>query len=133
MSDRRRILLIDDNDQTLDLMEVFLFRDYDILTAENGFAGLKQAQEQQPDLIMTDIMMPVMDGIAFFNELRRRPETSHIPVIAVTSFAEPTTIKSLMNVGFCGVVAKPFRREYILATVANQFDRPASPSPSATA
>jgi CheY-like chemotaxis protein len=118
MSSRRRILIIDDNDSTLDLLEVFLFRQYDILTAQNGFDGLKVAQEQRPDLIVTDIMMPVMDGIAFFNELRRRKETAHIPVVAVTSFAEPTTVKSLTNVGFAGVVAKPFQRDAILSTVA---------------
>jgi CheY-like chemotaxis protein len=121
MSERPRILLIDDNDNTLDLLELFLFRDYEIVTAENGFEGLKVAEEQQPDLIVTDIMMPVMDGIAFFNELRRRPRTEHIPVLAVTAFAEPTTVKSLCNVGFAGVVPKPFQRDNVLSIVSAQF------------
>jgi len=124
MSARRKVLLIDDNDHTLDLLELFLHRDYDILTAENGFQGLKVAQAERPDLIMTDIMMPVMDGVAFFNELRRREETARTPVIALTSFAEPTTVKSLLNVGFAGVLAKPFQRASILATVARQLPPP---------
>ncbi len=121
MNPRRKILLIDDNDNTLDLLEVFLYDAYDLVTAENGFEGLKVAENEQPDLILTDIMMPVMDGIAFFNELRRRKQTAHIPVIAITSFAEQTTVKSLLNVGFCGVVAKPFRRDDILDKVKTQF------------
>jgi CheY-like chemotaxis protein len=132
MNRRPRILLIDDNDNTLDLLEVYLFHDYEIITAENGFEGLKAAQERQPDLIITDIMMPVMDGIAFFNELRRRPETAHIPVLAVTAFAEPTTVKSLRNVGFAGVVPKPFKRDNVLATVSGQVG-PSAPDPEAGA
>ncbi len=124
MTKRPRVLLIDDNDNTLDLLEVFLFHDYEILTAENGFEGLKVAEEQQPDLIITDIMMPVMDGIAFFNELRRRPKTEGMPVLAVTAFAEPTTVKSLRNVGFAGVVPKPFQRDNVRAIVAAQFGGP---------
>ena len=121
MNDRRKVLLIDDNDNTLDLLEVYLYADYDIVTAENGFEGLKVAEREQPDVIVTDIMMPVMDGIAFFNELRRREPTAHIPVIAVTSFAESTTVKSLLNIGFAGVVAKPFRRDEIVDTVAKEL------------
>jgi len=124
MTNRPRVLLIDDNDNTLDLLEVYLFRDYEILTAENGFEGLKVAEEQQPDLIITDIMMPVMDGIAFFNELRRRTRTERIPVLAVTAFAEETTVKSLRSVGFAGVVAKPFKRDNVLSTVAAQLTPP---------
>lgn len=128
MSNRAKLLLIDDNDNTLDLLEVFLFGDYDLVTAENGFEGLKVAEREQPDLIVTDIMMPVMDGIAFFNELRRREPTAHIPVVAVTSFAENTTVKSLLNVGFAGVVAKPFHRDEIVNTIAEQLSGPENTS-----
>ncbi|MBD3242591.1 MAG: response regulator [Chitinivibrionales bacterium] len=121
MNPRRKILLVDDNDNTLDLLELFLYDMYDLVTAENGFEGLKVAEHEQPDLILTDIMMPVMDGIAFINELRRREQTAHIPVIAITSFAEQATVKSLLSVGFCSVVAKPFRRDDIIEKVKTQL------------
>jgi CheY-like chemotaxis protein len=120
---QKRILLIDDNDDMLDLLELFLYNDYELLTAQNGFEGLKVAEEEQPDLIITDIMMPVMDGIRFFNELRKREATAAMPVVAITSFVEQMTIKSLLNVGFAGVVAKPFERDKIVETVTGILGR----------
>ena len=68
---RQKLLIIDDNDDTLDLLEIFLYKEYDIIIAYNGFDGLNKAQEEQPDCIITDIMMPVMDGIKFFNNLKK--------------------------------------------------------------
>jgi CheY-like chemotaxis protein len=118
MSEKTKILLVDDNHDILDLLEVYLFGRYEIVTALNGFEGLKLAEELQPDIIVTDIMMPVMDGIKFLNMLRKKPETISIPVVAITSFAKKLNVKSLMNMGFGGVVAKPFDRDAILSVLA---------------
>jgi CheY-like chemotaxis protein len=118
MSEKAKILLVDDNYDILDLLEVFLFGRYEIVTAQNGFEGLNMAEEMRPDIIITDIMMPVMDGIKFLNMLRKKPETALIPVVAITSFAKKMNVKSLMNMGFSGVVAKPFNREAILEVLA---------------
>ena len=118
MSEKAKILLVDDNYDILDLLEVFLFGHYEIVTAQNGFEGLNMAEEMRPDIIITDIMMPVMDGIKFLNMLRKKPETALIPVVAITSFAKKMNVKSLMNMGFSGVVAKPFNREAILEVLA---------------
>jgi CheY-like chemotaxis protein len=112
-----RILLVDDNHDTLDLLEIFLYKEYEILTALNGFEGLKKAEEDLPDLIITDIMMPVMDGIRFFNNLRKQEKTKTIPVIAITSFVKKITKKSLLNIGFNGVVSKPLNRDAVIETV----------------
>jgi two-component system, chemotaxis family, response regulator PixH len=123
----RRILLVDDNDNMLDQMELFLHNQYDLTTAQNGFEALRAAERERPDLIVTDIMMPVMDGIAFLNELRRRPDTASVPVVAITSFAEQTTVKSLLNVGFAAVVAKPIGRADITDAVRRHIEpRPAA-------
>ncbi|MBD3421134.1 MAG: response regulator [Chitinivibrionales bacterium] len=108
---RKRVLILDDDHDTLDLLELFLFREFDVLTALNGFEGLRKAQEFMPDVIMTDIMMPVMNGISFINNLKKHAATSSIPVIAVTSFSEKHPIKSLMNIGFQDVITKPFVKE----------------------
>ena len=118
MTARPSLLLVDDNDNMLDLLELFLHRDYELRTAQNGFEALRAAEAQRPDLILTDIMMPVMDGIALLNELRRRPDTAKVPVVAITSFAEETTAKSLRNVGFAAVLPKPFGRSDVVDTVA---------------
>jgi CheY-like chemotaxis protein len=113
----KKILLIDDNHDTLDLLEMFLYRDFEITTAMNGFEGLKKAGELLPDVIITDIMMPIMDGIKLFNSLKKEDKTRSIPIIAITSFVKKITKKSLLNMGFEGVVSKPLEREAVMDTV----------------
>jgi CheY-like chemotaxis protein len=114
---RKKVLLVDDNHDILDLLEVFLYGKYDCVTAINGFEGLKAAREIVPDVIVTDIMMPVLDGIKFINSLREDAKTASIPVIAVTSFIKKGNIKSLLSVGFSSVVTKPFERNAIIAII----------------
>jgi CheY-like chemotaxis protein len=114
---KKKVLIVDDNHDILDLLEVFLFGKYDCVTALNGFEGLKTARELAPDLIITDIMMPVMDGIKFLNSLREDQTMAAVPVIAITSFVKKTNVKSLMSVGFSAVLTKPFSRDVIIGTV----------------
>jgi len=124
-----KVLLVDDNHDTLDLLEMFLYKDFEVLTAMNGFEGLKKAEEELPDLIITDIMMPVMDGIRFFNNLKKQEKTNQTPVIAITSFAKKITRKSLLNMGFTGVVSKPLVKETVLDTVRKAINLPSDKSP----
>jgi CheY-like chemotaxis protein len=114
---KKKVLVVDDNHDILDLLEVFLFGKYDCVTALNGFEGLKTARELAPDLIITDIMMPVMDGIKFLNSLREDHSMAAVPVIAITSFVKKTNVKSLMSVGFSAVLTKPFSRDVIIGTI----------------
>jgi DNA-binding response OmpR family regulator len=117
----KKILLVDDDQNTLDLLEVFLYRDYEIITALNGFEALTRAEKEQPDLIMTDITMPEMDGIRFFNRIGK--SKCGAPIIAVTSFGEDSTRNSLLNMGFFGVVCKPFEKKDIAEVVAKAISR----------
>jgi len=116
---KKKILIIDDNDDTLDLLEIFLYKKYDVITAHNGFDGIKNAHEEAPDCIITDIMMPVMNGIKFFNNLKKNDTLAHIPVIAITSFIKKMNTKSLMNIGFSDVISKPLQ----LKTVINKVQK----------
>ncbi len=106
-----KLLVIDDSIDILDLIELYCYRDFDVYTAENGFEGLKMAQEHHPDLIITDIMMPGVDGIQLLNDLRKSGNTALIPVVAMTSFVKKITRKSLLNIGFNDVIPKPVDRE----------------------
>jgi len=115
---QKKILLIDDDHGALDLLELFLYKEYEVITALNGFEGLTRAEKELPDLITTDITMPVMDGIRFKNRAAKSDALRHVPIIAVTSFAGNATDKSLLNLGFCGVVAKPIEKEPVLKAVA---------------
>jgi CheY-like chemotaxis protein len=121
---KKKILIVDDSHDILDLLEVFLFGHYDCVTALNGFEGLKTARDLVPDLIITDIMMPVMDGIKFFNSLRQDPKMAAIPVIAITSFVKKTNVKSLVSMGFSAVLTKPFSKDAIAGAVEKTLKKP---------
>jgi CheY-like chemotaxis protein len=123
MKKNKKVVLIDDDHGVLDLLEVYLYGEYEIITAVNGFEGLKKADEFLPDFIITDIMMPVMDGIKFLNTLRKRSETATIPVIAITSFNKMMNEKSLLNMGFKGVIFKPLSRESVLEVIEDVFSK----------
>lgn len=107
MNPRPRILVVDDDHDTLDLLEIILYKNYDVVTALNGFDALKMVEDETPDLIITDIMMPVMNGIRFFNSLRKSTAAHSIPIIALTSFSKEYPAKSLVSMGFSEVVGKP--------------------------
>jgi CheY-like chemotaxis protein len=119
---KKKILLVDDSHDILDLLEVHLFENYELVTALNGFEGLKAARDLAPNLIITDIMMPVMDGIKFINSLREDSKTAAIPVVAITSFVKKSNVKSLLSVGFSTVIAKPFTREILVGAVEKIFE-----------
>jgi len=82
----KRVLIIDDSPSVLRLLQfVFESEHYEVVTATDGAEGLQKIGEQLPDVVITDSIMPVMDGFAFLQKLKERPATSHIPVIMLTS------------------------------------------------
>src|SRR5699024_10043204 len=85
ISQRNTILIVEDHSAFRNYMVQELSLNYTILTAENGKTGLEKAIEHEPDLIITDMMMPVMTGVQFCIEVRKRISISHIPVIMLTA------------------------------------------------
>lgn len=116
-STKLKILVVDDNADTLDIVELYLYREFEVFTAEHGYKGVEQALKTDPDLIITDIMMPGMDGVRMFNELSRHEKTASVPVVAMTSFLKNITKKSLLNIGFFDVVEKPVDRENLHSVI----------------
>jgi len=111
---RTRVLIVDDNHDILDLLEVFLFGKYDIVTALNGFEGLKTAREMMPDLIITDIMMPVMDGYQAMQAIRSQKAFQSLPIIALTARAMPEEQEKCMAAGANDYLTKPVDIERLL-------------------
>ena len=104
-----KILIIDDDLDTLSLVGLMLQRQgYQISAATNGQQGLDKAFEEDPDLILLDVMMPDMDGIATFKALQAHPETEQIPVILLTAKAQTSEKRQFNDLGVCGVITKPF-------------------------
>jgi CheY-like chemotaxis protein len=127
MSTLPRILIVDDDHDSLDLLELFLYKNYEITTAMTGFEALSKVESEIPHLVITDIKMPVMDGIRFFNSLRKHSSTRNLPVIAMTSFTQEHTMKSLVNLGFNGVMQKPPEQKKTLELVGKMIQPALTP------
>jgi CheY-like chemotaxis protein len=82
----KRVLIVDDSPSVLQILQfVFEGEHYDVVTAADGAEGLQKIGEQLPDIVVTDSIMPGMDGFAFLQKLKEQPRTSAIPVIMLTS------------------------------------------------
>lgn len=114
---KKKVLIVDDDNDILDLFEIFLFEEFQVFTAVNGFDGLNIAKKVKPDCVVTDIMMPVMDGIRFIKRIRKVEGLEGIPVIAATAFSSVLQEKSLEKVGFTSVVSKPISRAVLINTI----------------
>ena len=116
-----RILMIEDTEDNRqivrDLMESV---GYDLIEAGDGAEGVAMAAEHKPDLILMDIQLPVMDGYEASRRIKAQPELSHIPIIAVTSYALSGDEAKTRAAGCDGYVAKPFSPRELLAKI-NQF------------
>ena len=103
-----RILIIEDNAANLELMSYLIkARGYAVITAGDGSEGLDQAGAHEPDLIICDIQMPVLDGFEVARRLKQDPALARIPLVAVTAFAMVGDRDRVMAKGFDGYLPKP--------------------------
>lgn len=122
----KRILVIEDNLAHAMLAELLLSRGgYQVLTAGEAETGLATAQTQQPDLILLDMQLPGMDGLAALTALKAQPETRNIPVIAVSAFLDQFPEAQLHAAGCVDVIAKPYRWQDVLQRVDRVCKPPA--------
>lgn len=117
------MLIVDDNDDFRNFI-VSLFRaDYRILSAEDGEKALKLTLSKLPDLIISDVMMPVMDGYEFCRRLKADIRTSHIPVILLTAKTGDENKYIGLEAGAEDYISKPFRTELLTLKVSRIVDR----------
>jgi len=106
---KKRILIVDD---TKDVLQVVSRRlqswGYEALTADSGEEGLRLAEEQAPDLVLLDIMMPKMKGREVSARLKANPTTQNIPVIFLTALGLADHVKAGMDLGADDYIVKPF-------------------------
>lgn len=105
-----RILIIDDEDDIRLIVRYSLMRapGFELLEAEDGSQGIRMARENQPDVILLDLMMPVMDGRETLIQLRLAPETHDIPVILLTGIRNEAELDELRRLGAHAILPKPF-------------------------
>ena len=114
------ILIIDDNKELLWMLKDILSNEYAILTAENGEEGLELLKQETPNLIITDIMMPKIDGITLTKQLKNNKHTAHIPLVILS--AKNTTDEKIEGIesGADAYIPKPFNTQY-LRTIIKQL------------
>ncbi len=105
-------------DNTAEILEL---AHYNVITAENGKQGIKLAQENEPDLIICDIMMPELDGYGVLHLLSREPSTASIPFIFLTAKAEKTDYRKGMTLGADDYLTKPYDDVELLSAVETRL------------
>ena len=117
--DKPIILLVDDNEELLSMLEDLFLPIYKVYIAHDGREGLEMARQIQPDLIISDVMMPEMDGLEFCRALKSNLETSHIPIILLTAKNTVEDRIECYNAGADGYISKPFELKILEARINN--------------
>jgi CRP-like cAMP-binding protein/FixJ family two-component response regulator len=120
----KKILLVEDNSEVREnTAEILELAGYDVLTAENGKVGVEKAVKESPDLIICDIMMPVLDGYGTLHMLSKNEKTAHIPFIFLTAKAERSDMRKGMEMGADDYITKPFDDIELLNAIESRFKR----------
>ncbi len=120
----KKILLIEDNkDVRENTSEILKLAQYDVITAKNGKEGVELAQSDKPDLIICDIMMPILDGHGVLHMLSKNEETSGIPFIFLTAKAERSDFRKGMEMGADDYLTKPFDDVELLNAIESRLKK----------
>jgi DNA-binding response OmpR family regulator len=118
MSDHKRILLVDDHQTVFRLLEAIVrIKGYQLLYAENGQQGIVMARQEQPDLILLDVMMPDIDGFKVCQYLKENPDTKAIPVMFLTARGAEGDLEAGRRAGADGFMTKPFQTIEVLGQI----------------
>nr|MDO8115159.1 response regulator [Candidatus Sigynarchaeota archaeon] len=126
MSSTNTILIVDDNEDILLNLKIFLeFNDFTIITARDGKVALDILLKMSslPDIIISDIMMPEMDGYDFFKAVSSEPRLAHIPFIFLTARTSPEDVRLGKILGADDYITKPFNQDDLLAIIKGKIYR----------
>ncbi|NJO80891.1 MAG: response regulator [Cyanobacteria bacterium RM1_2_2] len=106
----KRILIIDDEPDIREATQVCLelAKGWEVLTAGSSAEGIEKAAAEQPDVVLLDVMMPDMDGLATFQQMQANPSTRNIPVILLTAKAQPADRRHYLQLEVAAVITKPY-------------------------
>ncbi|MCB0837987.1 MAG: response regulator, partial [Bacteroidetes bacterium] len=116
------VLIIEDNPDVVTYLATCLEESYQVIVARNGQEGIDKALEVIPDLIISDVMMPLKDGLEICNTLKKDPRTSHIPIILLTAKADIESRLAGFTYGANAYLTKPFNQQELLIRMKNLLD-----------
>jgi len=122
----KKCLIVDDNIETVDIVRHIIAKaGYEVLCAYDGQNGLEMAQIHRPDIILLDIMMPVMDGYTMYKHLKEDATINEIPVIIMTARSGMSPMfQSDKGIPVQGYLIKPFSRNLLLQTIVDALRKP---------
>ncbi len=120
----KKILLIEDNNDVREnTAEILILANYTVFTAKNGKEGVETAQKENPDLIICDIMMPILDGYGVLQLLSKNETISGIPFIFLSAKAERSDLRKGMDMGADDYLTKPFDSAELLSAIESRLKR----------
>lgn len=121
---KKKILYIEDNEQNLYLVTFILEKHgYEVYSAMDGQEGIDRAARVQPDLILLDIQLPLMDGYAVAQQLRTNPDLAEVPIVAVTSYAMAGDRDKALAAGCTGYIEKPINPDTFMQQVEQHLPK----------
>lgn len=124
MQKTKTVLLIDDETPWLEVMRFAMRNEsYKVITAESGEAAIKTLQRKKPDIILSDVRMPVMNGFDLFEQVRRNPKLKDVPFIFMSSFDDYDARKTAKELGADDYVEKPYDTEDVKHIVLDLLTR----------
>lgn len=126
VGDQKRLMLVDDDPNLILLVKDYLeFRGYDVVTAENGREALEKLEQELPDLIICDVMMPEMDGYTLVKHIREDSRTNWIPVLFLSAKGQSQDRVKGLSTGADVYIVKPFEPEELVAQVESSLKQAA--------
>ncbi|MBI4526666.1 MAG: response regulator [Deltaproteobacteria bacterium] len=118
MPDKKRILLAEDNEDTRLILRLIIESlGYEVTVAQDGREAVEMASSQLPDLVVMDILMPVMDGFEAIRRIREDPKIGSVPILAATVLATPGDRAKCLASGLDEYLSKPFTRSELEAAI----------------
>ncbi|MDP4126264.1 MAG: response regulator [Bacillota bacterium] len=121
MDRQKTIMIVDDTEMNIDILVEALQEDYELIIAINGLEAIELLQEQKPDLILLDIMMPEMDGYEVLKAIKKTPDLVDIPVILLSAITDRDSKTMGFSLGAVDYVTKPFEMVEVKARVRTQL------------
>jgi two-component system alkaline phosphatase synthesis response regulator PhoP len=122
---KTKILVIDDENDIVDTVSFMLrSRGYDVITATDGGEGMTKAMLEHPDLVLLDIIMPVMDGFEVCLKLKKDKQTSRLPIIMFTARGDNEAVVKAKNVGADDYIVKPFNLPTLVTKINKLITKP---------
>jgi two-component system, OmpR family, alkaline phosphatase synthesis response regulator PhoP len=122
--DRKRILVVDDETYIVHILEFTLTMEgYEVLTAADGEEALRRLEQDRPDLVVLDIMMPKVDGYEVLRRIRADEEFRHLPVILLSAKGRPIDRETGLEIGADDYIVKPFSPRRLLEKIQDLLER----------